>query len=230
MKVNKVYALIFTLFLMGTTVQAQTETRTPGLFTGVSSEGSWDVFITLGDKDEVRLVSKGFDLAQVITEVEDRKLEIKLKDDDLKNVNFTAYVTVRKLESISLFGSGQLMVQSDIKTNEFNIGLAGSGSIDMKKLTVTDLNVGMAGSGSIAIQGGSAADVNIGQAGSGNFQALALKTRDVKIGKTGSGDVSIWVDGELTVGSLGSGNVYYAGSPHDIDDGIVGSGKVIKKN
>ena len=52
----------------------------------------------------------------------------------------------------------------------------------------------------------------------------------MKIGKTGSGDVSIWVDGELTVGSLGSGNVYYEGSPHDIDDGIVGSGKVIKKN
>ena len=229
MAFSKITAFVLLLFLMGTTVQAQTEIRTPGYFTGVSSSGSWDVIITIGDKNEVKLVSKGFDLSEVITELDGEKLEIELKDDDDDNRNFTAYVTIKKLKSLGLAGSGNIMVRSDIYADEFGIGQAGSGNVELEALHAESLNIGMIGTGNIVISGGKAKEVKIGQVGSGEFQGIDLVCGDVKIGKTGSGDIHVGVEGDLSVGSVGSGNVYYSGNPTDISKGSLGSTKVIKR-
>jgi hypothetical protein len=229
MKITKIASLIILLFLVGFTAQAQTETRTPGAFKGIESGGSWDVYVTLGSKDEVRLESKGFDLDKVITEVEDGKLKIKLEKGNWKNVNITAFVTVRELESIGVSGSGRMIIESNINSKKFNIGQSGSGNIQMKMLQTGALNIGMSGSGKVTIQGGNATSANIGQSGSGELEALELMAGDVKIGKSGSGSTSIGVNGNLTVGSSGSGNVYYNGNPTSQKISSSGSSKVIKK-
>jgi hypothetical protein len=229
MTLSKISSFVLLLFLMGTTVQAQTETRKPGHFTGINSSGSWDVIITIGDVDQVKLVSKGFSLSEVITEIEDGKLEIELKDDDDDNRDFTVYVTIKKLESLALAGSGNMMVRSDVYTDELSIGQAGSGNVELEFLNTKNLNIGMSGTGNISIAEGNAKDVNIGQVGSGDFKGIDLVCGDVKIGKAGSGSIYIGVEGELTVGSVGSGNVYYSGDPTDISKGNLGSTKVIKK-
>lgn len=229
MKSSTIYSFVFLLFLMGTTAQAQTETRTPGDFDRVESSGSWDVVITLGDKDEVKLVSKGFDLSKVITEVEDGKLEIKLEKGRHNNVNFSAFVTVRELTAIGLSGSGNLTVESDIESRTFSIGSSGSGNIVMEDLDTRTLSVGMSGSGKIIIEGGSCESANIGQSGSGSFDALDLMAGDVKIGKSGSGSTSIGIEGDLKVASSGSGNVYIKGEPTNQSVASSGSGKVIRK-
>ncbi|RAI88408.1 head GIN domain-containing protein [Algoriphagus yeomjeoni] len=229
MNFSKITSLVLFLFFLGFSAQAQTETRTPGKFTGVSSEGSWDVIITIGDIDQVKLVSKGFDLSEVITEVDNGNLEIELKDDDDDNRDFTVYVTIKKLETLGLAGSGNIMVRSDVYADEFSIGQAGSGNVELEMLQTKSLNVGMSGTGDVVISKGKASDVNIGQVGSGDFKGIDLLCGDIKIGKAGSGDIHVGVEGELTVGSVGSGNVYYSGTPTDITKGNLGSTKVIKR-
>jgi len=229
MKLTKITSLIILLFLVGFTAQAQTETRTPGTFKGIESGGSWDVFITIGNKDEVRLESKGFDLNKVITEVVGGTLKIKLEKGSWNNVNITAYVTVRELESIGVSGSGKMIIESNVTSKKFNIGQSGSGNISMKMLQTGALNIGMSGSGKVTIQGGSADSANIGQSGSGELEALELMAGDVKIGKSGSGSTAIGVNGNLTVGSSGSGNVYYKGNPTNQKISSSGSSKVIKR-
>lgn len=229
MKVSTIYAFVFLLFLMGTTAQAQTEVRTPGDFTRINSSGSWDVIISLGDKDEVKLVSKGFDLNKVITEVEDGKLEIKLEKGRHNNVNFTAYVTVRELEAIGLGGSGNIDVTSDVSSRTFSIGTSGSGDIKLQDVDTRTLSVGMSGSGRVIIEGGTCETANIGQSGSGAFDALDLMAGDVRIGKSGSGTTSIGVSGDLKVGASGSGNVYIKGNPTSQSFGSSGSARLIRK-
>ncbi|MEN2281134.1 head GIN domain-containing protein [Algoriphagus sp. SE2] len=229
MKLSTIYGFVFLLFLLGTTAQAQTEVRTPGDFTKVNSSGSWDVVISLGNKDEVKLVSKGFDLDKVITEVKDGKLEIKTEKGRHNNVNFTAYVTLRELEAIGLSGSGNMDVDSDIESRSFSIGNSGSGNIKMQDVDTRTLSVGMSGSGKVMIEGGTCESANIGQSGSGSFDALDLMAEDVKIGKSGSGSTSIGVEGDLKVASSGSGNVYIKGEPTNQSVASSGSGKVIRK-
>lgn len=229
MNISKIYSLVLLLFLMGTTVQAQTEIRTPGDFNKVGSSGSWDVVVSLGDKDEIKLVSHGFDLSKVITEVEDGKLEIKLEKGKYRQVDFTAYVTVRELSALGLSGSGTMTVESDINSGNFAIGTSGSGDIIMKELDARKLSVGMSGSGKVVIEGGSCESANIGQSGSGSFDALELMAGDVKIGKSGSGATSIGVNGDLKVGASGSGNVYIKGNPTSQSIGSSGSARIIRK-
>ena len=229
MAFSKISAFVLLLFLMGATVQAQTETRTPGKFTGVESDGSWDVYITIGSKDEVRLESKGFDLNKVITVVKDGKLEIRLERGNHRDVNFDAYVTVRELENIGSGGSGNMIVESDINSDKINIGQSGSGIMRLKMINASSLNVGMSGSGNMYVAGGNVDTVNIGQSGSGDFDGLDLIATSVKIGKSGSGTTSIGASENLTVGSSGSGNVYYKGNPNNKKIASSGSSKVIKR-
>lgn len=230
MNLKKFQMSLLLFFLVVVVAFAQkTETRTPGSFTQVENNGSWDIYIQKGLKDEVRLESGSFDLSKVITEVDRGKLKIKLEKGNWRNVDLTVYVTVRNLESVGNGGSGDMILESDFGANNFSIGLSGSGSISANKINADKLNVGMSGSGKVYIAGGQADKVHIGQSGSGDLDALNFVADAVDIGKSGSGDTSISVNQALTVGSSGSGNIYYRGNPEKQSIGISGSSRLIKK-
>jgi hypothetical protein len=230
MKSSKIFALVFALFLIGSAAEAQqTETRTPGSFTQVENMGSWDVEITKGSTDVVRLESKGFDLSKVITEVKGNRLEIKLQKGNYKNVDIKVYVTMRELESVGNGGSGNIHVLSDFGASSFHIALSGSGNITTRNINAGNLNVGMTGSGKVLIEGGEAEDAHIAQSGSGDFEGINFTTEAVKIAKSGSGKTSIGVTDSFTVGASGSGDIYYRGNPAQQNIKISGSSKVIKR-
>ena len=230
MKTSKIFSLVFALFLMGVSAMAQkSETRTPGSFNQIENSGSWDVEITKGAKDEIRLETNGFDLSKVITEVDGDRLEIKLEKGNYKNVDLKVFITVRELESVGNGGSGNMKINSDFGANSFNIGLSGSGNISAKNINAEKLSIGMSGSGNVSILGGQAESADIGQSGSGDFDGINFTADAVKIGKSGSGTTSIGVNDALTVGASGSGNVYYRGDPEKKSIGVSGSSKVIKQ-
>ncbi len=230
MNTSKIIALVFAMFLNVSAAMAQkSETRTPGSFTKIETSGSWDVEITKGSKDEVRLETNSFDLSKVITELDGEKLKIKLEKGNYKNVDLKVYITVRELESVGNGGSGDMRLNSDFGANSFNIGLSGSGSITAKNINAGKINIGMSGSGKVLIEGGQAEDANIGQSGSGDLEAINFTADAVKVGKSGSGNTSIGVNESFTVGSSGSGNIYYRGNPEKRSIGISGSSRVIKQ-
>jgi hypothetical protein len=230
MKTSKISILVFALILTGSVAFAQrSETRTPGTFTKIENQGSWDVEITKGSKDEIRLESSSFDLSKVITDIDRGKLEIKLEKGNYRNVDLKVFITVRELESVGNGGSGNMVIKSDFGADSFGIGLSGSGSISAKNINAQKLSVGMSGSGKVKIEGGQAEEANIGQSGSGDFEGINFTAESVKIGKSGSGTTSIGVTESLTVGSSGSGNIYYRGNPEKQSIGISGSSKVIKQ-
>lgn len=230
MNYKKIITASALTLLVGATAFAQrSETRTPGRFTEIENSGSWDVHVTKGSKDEVRIESKSFDLNKVITEVDGEKLKIKLEKGNWNNVDITVFVTVRDLESVGNGGSGDMYLESNFGADDFNLGLSGSGKIIAQNIHADKLNIGMSGSGKVSIAGGQATSANIGQSGSGDLEALEFVAENVKIGKSGSGDTSIGVTESLTVGSSGSGNIYYRGNPEKQSIGVSGSSRVIKK-
>jgi hypothetical protein len=230
MKTSKIFALVFALFLIGASAKAQkSEVRTPGSFNQIENNGSWDVEIVKGSKDEVRLESNGFDLSKVITEVKKDRLVIKLENGNHKNVDIKVYVTVRELESVGNGGSGDMQILSDFGANSFHIGLSGSGSINTKKINAEKLNVGMSGSGRVVIQGGTAESADIAQSGSGDFDGINLAADQVKISKSGSGKTFIGVTDTLAVAASGSGDIYYRGDPEKRSIALSGSSKLIKQ-
>ncbi|MDF2158131.1 head GIN domain-containing protein [Algoriphagus sp. CAU 1675] len=230
MKTIKTTALIFLLFLMGYTVNAQgTETRTPGNFTKIESGGSWEVYVKIGNRDEVRVESGNIALDKVITEVNDGRLKLGLERGNYRNVDLTFYVTVRDLEGLGASGSGAIFVESDVTTDRMAIGVSGSGLIKMQDLNAGKLSVGISGSGDVQIEGGEVEELEVGQSGSGDFEGIDLVAGSVKIGKSGSGETWISVQESMKVASSGSGNIYYRGNPEMRGIAMSGSTKLIKK-
>ncbi len=230
MKSTPILLTLLLFMAVVVTAQAQkSETRTPGTFTKVETGGSWDVTITKGSKDEIKLESSSLDLSKVITEVRGGKLEIKLEKGNYWNVDLSVFITVRELESVGVSGSGSVKLMSDFGASEFTLGSSGSGVIETRQINAERLAVGMSGSGEIRVGGGRVDDLTIGQSGSGDFEGMDLIAQSVKIGKSGSGETSITVEQSLIVGSSGSGNVYYRGNPAEKSISSSGSSSVIKK-
>lgn len=230
MKLHSLLCALALFMAVVFTAEAQhSETRTPGSFNKIENSGSWDVEITKGSKDEIRLESDSFDLSKVITELDGEKLEIRLERGNYRKVDLRVFVKVRELRSVGNGGSGDMTIKSDFGADSFSIGLSGSGSISTENINTGKLSVGMSGSGKVRIAGGQADEANIGQSGSGDFEAIDFTADAVKIGKSGSGDTSIGVIESLTVGSSGSGNVYYRGNPEKQSIGVSGSSRVIKQ-
>lgn len=227
--ISSILSLFFFMAVVFTAEAQKSQTRTPGSFTKVETGGSWDVTITKGSKDEVRLESASLDLNKVITEVDGRTLKIKLEKGNYRNVDLTVSITVRELESVGVSGSGNVELLSDFGADEFTLGSSGSGVIQTKRIIAEKLNVGMSGSGEIRIAGGEVEDLHVGQSGSGNFEGIDLVAQHVKVGKSGSGQTSVNAQKSLTVGSSGSGNVYYRGNPDNQNISSSGSSRVIKK-
>lgn len=225
---TSLFTLFLTFFAFGLYAQS-TEIRKVGSFNGIRTGGSWNVILEKGDREEVRLESKKFDLSKVITEVKDNSLNIGLEKGNHKNVNFTVYVTYRELESIKSGGSGSIKSNSDIIADNLEIYMSGSGDGRFQNIKADKLLVSMSGSGNIDVEGGSIGHLTIKQSGSGDFRGLDLQAEDAEVNKNGSGNTSLTATKALSVRSSGSGNVEYRGNPEHSDVRFSGSGRVAKR-
>ncbi|NVK49733.1 MAG: DUF2807 domain-containing protein [Cyclobacteriaceae bacterium] len=229
MKRNIIPALILFLFFLGLSANAQEiETRSPGNFTKVESGGSWDVFISFGNRNEVEIEAENVSLDKVLTEVENGTLKLKLKKGNYRNVRLKFYVTMQELEGIGCSGSGTVRVEEDVRTDQLSLGVSGSGSIIFEKVYAEMMSAGISGSADIQIKGGTVDRLKIGQSGSGDFEGMDLQAKSVDVGKSGSGETYITALENLKVGASGSGNVYYKGDPRT-NISVSGSAKVVKK-
>lgn len=211
---TKILAFAFVAIVMASCVQAQSsETRTPGHFTKVHSGGSWEVILTEGDTEEVRIEAKGVELDKVKTEIDGDVLTIGLVRGSYNNVSLKFFITYKQLEGLKCSGSGNMEVNSPVIADQFYAALSGSGDISIAKLEAESLSVGISGSADIEIKGGSIGKAEIKQSGSGDFHGENLAIDQLAVGKSGSGDTHVGDLGKVSLSSSGSGDVTYTGSP-----------------
>ncbi|WP_268035330.1 head GIN domain-containing protein [Algoriphagus sp. PAP.12] len=231
MKINtKIAAVMLIVFGLASCVQAQqTETRTPGHFTKVHSGGSWEVILTEGNKEEIRIEAKGVSLDKVKTEIDGDVLSVGLVRGNYNNVKLKFYITYRELEGVRCSGSGEMEVTSPVEAGEFYIGLSGSGDIIMNTLEARELEASISGSAEIKIKGGAVDEAEIKQSGSGDFLAENLAIGELNVSKSGSGDTEVGDLGEISVRSSGSGDIIYSGSPRMGEVRVSGSSSIRKR-
>jgi len=218
------------VFGLASCVQAQqTETRTPGHFTKVHSGGSWEVILTEGNKEEIRIEAKGVSLDKVKTEIDGDVLSVGLVRGNYNNVKLKFYITYRELEGVRCSGSGEMEVTSPVEANAFYIGLSGSGDIIMNTLEARELEASISGSAEIKIKGGAVDEAEFKQSGSGDFLAENLAIGELNVSKSGSGDTEVGDLGEISVRSSGSGDIIYSGSPRMGEVRVSGSSSIRKR-
>jgi hypothetical protein len=199
-------------------------------FEEVSTVGPQDVVIEIGDTQSVRAEGSRDALSQLEAVVENGRLTIRPKNEFRAGFNWgrlqsaTFFVTVPKLTSVALAGSGDVRV-GHIEGDRFEGSVAGPGELSIGLLQVDDADLSIAGPGSLVVAGASdQARVSIG--GSGEVDAAALKSETATISIGGSGDVALTVESRARISVMGSGDVQIIG-PASCSVSRMGSGEVV---
>lgn len=193
---------------------------------GIESRGSFDVVITQGSTESVKVEADANLLPYIITEHDDGNLVIRAKNGvNLSSSHkITVYITTEKLENVELSGSGNISGNGKFTGGDhLKLSIAGTGDISLE-VNTPKINSSIAGSGNI-ILAGETKDSKIDIAGVGDYKAEELKSENVEVHIAGSGSTKVYADATLDVHIAGSGDVYYKGTPN-IKSSIAGSGNI----
>lgn len=206
--------LILAALLCGTTMLSaqQREVRTVDDFTKISFGYPGKLYLTQGSPQKVELVGDNDVLEEIETEVSGGRLRIGKEDKwfnwDSDSERITVYITVPNIEAVSVSGSGDIIGQSRIRTNDLDLNVSGSGSLSLEFEANGDVEADVSGSGDLEAKG--------------NCESFES---DV----SGSGRVvlSANIDNTADFSISGSGKIEASGSADFVKTQISGSGKVL---
>ncbi len=228
-------ATIFSFFVFSTISlfsQSKEEHRNLGNFNSIEMSGSIDVVYVPSEKYDIVIHSEFPD--DVVTEVRDKKLYIHTKNgkslawNEIRSIGkkYTAYVYLPTLNEIEATGSGNIVLDGILKSENLSVLTAGSGNVT-GQVNVESLKLKSAGSGNFRLRG-NAVEAAISSSGSGNIQSFDLYIENCTISKSGSGNTQLTIVKSLNASISGSGNMNYRGTPSTVSCTSAGSGKIKK--
>lgn len=191
------------------------------------------LYFEQGNTRSVKIEAPSSTLDEIVTEVKDHKLIIRFKEKrfflrSFSNAKIVIHITNPDIDGLEISGSGDFVAENDIKTNDLNLIISGSGSIKFGSLDAGKVGARISGSGNIVFDdNGSADSFSISVSGSGKIKASNLEVKDVSVKVSGSGNSTVYATDNLDVHVSGSGDVYYRGRPN-VNSQVSGSGKVRK--
>ncbi|RYD87592.1 MAG: DUF2807 domain-containing protein, partial [Sphingobacteriales bacterium] len=207
-----------------------TEDRHLTGFREVSVAGSFDVYITQGSAESVKVDAPDDVIGRIVTEVKGGVLKIYTKSGDSNwswgNKKMVIYVTAKDLTNINLSGSGDIFFKDGIKTSSLKLSVNGSGDI-LGKVDVQTLESSVSGSGDIKVSG-RAVNSSVKVVGSGDFTGGDLVTSTTAVKVVGSGDARVNASQKVDASVAGSGDVHYTGGAKEVNKSVAGSGDINK--
>jgi hypothetical protein len=209
--------------LSGETVK---EIRNVSPFSVVSLSISADVFLSQGPVQKIEIEGDKTSLEEIETVVNEGTLKICTKDRFHGNIGkVSVYITVPEIKALTIAGSGDIAAGSDVRTDELDLNVSGSGSIRFSELSAREVSATITGSGNIDVSAGQAqSEIDVVITGSGSFSAEGFSAQEADVTITGSGSVRVWAVKELETNITGSGNVAYKGNPL-VNANSTGSGR-----
>ncbi|WP_431157979.1 head GIN domain-containing protein [Winogradskyella poriferorum] len=203
-----------------------TITRSTGDYDGLKAQGSMDFKLVPGSEGKITIKGDSNLMEYIKTEVKDNKLVVKVKDGINLKPTKSILITVpyKDISHVSLAGSGDIFNEGTIKSNDFDVALAGSGDIILN-ISSQSTQSSLAGSGDIELKG-STTNLKTSVAGSGDFDGSRLESTNVDAAVSGSGDISVVCNGKLKARVSGSGDIVYSGNPTNKDTKVSGSGDI----
>jgi len=221
--------LVLMLITISSTNAQQREIRKVSGFTGIGLSISADIYLSQANDYKVEIEADADYLEKIETVIDGDILKIKNKDHfnfEFHNKKVKIYISMPQINALNISGSGDIIAQTAIKTDNLKVKISGSGNVKIEILSVKNLGMAISGSGDIYLAGTDVAEsASYSISGSGNIENQNLQCKKVEISVSGSGDVKVWAVDELNARVSGSGDVYYKGRPV-IDAKTSGSGGI----
>jgi hypothetical protein len=185
-----------------------------------------------GNSPQIEIVgSEETSPKDIITEVKNGKLSIRLKDEDKnrkwkmnsKNGMPKLILTYQKLESIENSGVVNLKAEKVIKCENFKFSASGAGNFEVD-FDVAKLSVDMSGAMNLKVSG-KATEQTYNLSGAGSIEAYNLVGDKVVVDMSGAGSAQVHAKKYLDAEISGVGSITYKGNPERVkaESGIFGS-------
>lgn len=223
--INTTFLLFAIIFGINAQQPDHTQLRKVGSFDKVKAAKGINVTLIEADKEEVDVHIKNAEVSDVITEVKNRKLIIKMKTKIYKNMAVQVYVKYKRLREIEAGSGATIDVENTIYAESLNL----RGGTDSNLLLDIDVNTLEVNGSACKIELEGKAkyqDVNIGTGG--KYLAFNLESKEVYAKAILGSVLEVSVEDKLS-GTAGSGGVvYYKGEPEKIEKKENTGGKIKK--
>lgn len=194
------------------------ETRDVSTFREISYRTSGKLYLRQGSPQKVVLEGNEEAIREVETYLKGDRLIIENRDnnrwfswgnDSRDKINI--YITVENIDAIYLSGSGDLLAENAIQSENMDLRVSGSGSMELQVDLNGDLEANVSGSGDLRVKG---------------------NCRNLDSSVSGSGKVYIAnaIEGTAKFGLSGSGKVLAAGRAKVVKASVSGSGKLLAQD
>ena len=209
-------------------------TRKTDVFNKVTLFASCNVHYKQGDTCSVRVVGDKQLVKNLITQVINNELQIRMKPykgDLMRLLNKTelnVYVTSPDLLAVKVAGSGDFDAPGTVDTDTMRIALTGSGDMDFANLICDRVEATLRGSGDVELKNVQADYANLNLLGSGDMKVNLKNARNADASLTGSGDLKVGFDncGIVNCKLLGSGDIELKGRIRQLNQNSTGSGDI----
>lgn len=190
-----------------------------------------NVYYVPSDRQEVRVESTESQAGNVLTEVGNGTLVLKLKPGRYPELKLRIVISTPDIERICVYGSGNLICEDVISSRkDLTLRISGSGDIRARQTESQALTAHISGSGDMEVEEVSCTGFSGTVSGSGHLDAGVAQVRgDFTARISGSGRVQfeeVSVDGDMDLKTSGSGSIRVNGSCQDVSATISGSGSI----
>ena len=200
-------------------------------FNAINVSGLFDVDITQGNAESVKVEAPSGVMYHIITEVNNGVLKIYDKYYMFKwgpfwgfRKKILVHVTLKDVNSITISGLGDVWFREGITATNLKLRISGSGGVT-GKLTVKTLEAIITGSGDMRLSG-NAQNSTVTLVSSGDFIARNLLTISSAVRVSGSGDAEINASDRVDASIRGSGDIRYTGTAKIVNSSKSGSGEI----
>lgn len=237
MKTFKNLSILLIALVLGANIQSfafsteKTETRNLKDFDKIKVSSGIDLFVRMGETEEVKVVADGDIIDQVITEVKDGTLKIYMKQNNNWNWGITksrkVYVSVKELERLEASSGSDVNSENTLTGESLKVS-ASSGSdvnleIHYKNFTLDT------SSGSDARISGITKNFEAESSSGSDIKAQDLESVICKVSVSSGSDATVNVSDELYANASSGADVRYYGNPQVKDINESSGGDVTQK-
>ncbi len=208
---------------------AVSEDRSISSFSKLSIHGVFNLYLSQGDKESLRIEADEQTMDKIITRNDGEQLIIELEEGfelfDRDQINI--YLTITDIDSFEFEGVGNIKTETTLRLKDLNLKGDGVGNTKLElEADRIDAEFNLVGNLTLS---GKVETINLENNGLGNLDATDLKSQYMTVESNGIGSVEVYCQQEISITANGIGKVTYAGDADVKKLDRSGIGKVEKK-
>jgi len=203
-----------------------TAVRSVESFHAINVSSGIDAELILSKEQKVEIELQGAETGQMITEVVDGILKIRMKTGSYKDASLKLKIYFDELDAIEATGRAAVWSFEDIFTDRMDIRLYNGGAVRLGMYCDT-LTVNISQGSILTLKGeGIASDIKVNT--NGTFNGYEFACEDVNVSASSTGKAKVSASNSLVATASTGGFVGYVGNPKKVDRKVSLKGEILQ--